>query len=161
MWIQRPGGSQTGDDVTVWYSDPVFLAVVHRHFCSIGDGFRAIFENVNSAARWRPRPEMTSPFNCWPRFLVLHWHFTSISIHSKLNTTFWFWLGSSVSGNFRENCSPGLKFLTWFNFVCCCNCRAASICLFELVVSLKCYRIEYFGWEALSGEFFIMKLPQK
>jgi hypothetical protein len=42
---------------------PDFLQVVHWHFSSICEGFCVLCENVNSAASWRPRPEVTSPFD--------------------------------------------------------------------------------------------------
>jgi hypothetical protein len=53
-----------GNDVTVGLPDP------DRHFASICDGVHVICENANSAARWRPRPEITSPFDSPTRFPI-------------------------------------------------------------------------------------------
>jgi hypothetical protein len=64
--------------------------VVQGYLSSICDGFRVFWENLNLAARWRIKPETTSPLDSSTSIFLklLHWHFLSIAIHSKaINTS--------------------------------------------------------------------------
>ncbi len=123
----------------------------------ICDGFRVFCENVNSAARWRPRPEVTSPFD-FPTPISYKWSVDNFRLPSsiqKLLTHFDF--SSEIPfGAIFVKIAP----LDWnfenFYFASYCACWAASIELLFLWIGcvVKSYGMEYFDWEISLEEFF-------
>ncbi len=93
---------------------------------------------------------------------MVHWLFSFIVIRSKVIDTFWILTGKFPLGNFRENCSPGLKFLYFstLRHIPLAELHQSSYCLYESVESLKSYGMEYFGWELPLGEFLLITLPK-
>jgi hypothetical protein len=127
--------------------------VVHWHLSPTGNSFRVICKNVNSAAGWRPRLEMTSLFDSQTP-ISYKWSLDIFRLSSSVQnliTHFDFWLGNYLWGNYRGNCSPGLKF-DLFTFVSYCACPAASIDL--LLIWFGCVGKKLWKWSILA-----VKLP--
>jgi hypothetical protein len=90
--------------------------------------FRVFRGNINLTARWRLRPEMTSPLDSPIRFPISGPLTFFVYLHSSEN----YWHILILAGeilfvvSFVKIALPKVKFLTCSTLVSCCTCRAAS-----------------------------------